>query len=81
MPPVFGLTLLVLICAVGLTHLAVHRAGVEHRVAAGVVMAIGFSLLVSAPAAGLLLIGACAVTHRVARGDAAVPDRLPNHWA
>ena len=82
MPSVLGLTLLVLVATVGLTQLAVRRQSTEHRVGAAVVVGIAFPLLFVAPAAALLLLGACMGTGRLARASVLrVPDRLPRHWA
>jgi hypothetical protein len=79
MPGALGLSLLVLTVAVGLTQLAVRRP-VEHL--AGMVVAIGlaFTLLLAAPAAGVLLLVLAFWTRRLTTAPV-VPDRLPSHWA
>ena len=81
MPGVLGLSLLVIVSALGLLQLAVRGPRAEHRLAMAVVGGIAFALFFVAPVAAVLLVAACVGTGRLAARRVVVPDRLPPSWA
>lgn len=73
-----GLTLLVAVVTVGLTHLAVHATRQECLVATAVVAALGVSLAPVAPVGAVLLLSAA--TTAVQLAPPPVPDTVPADW-
>lgn len=80
MPGVLGLTMLVCVATVGLTHLAVRGRPVEHLLGVAVVFGVAFPLLFVTPFAAALLMLAAVWTRRLAGAIEPIPDRLPPTW-
>lgn len=73
-----GLTILVAVVTLGLAHLAVHADLREFAAATAVVSAVGISITMVAPVAGVLLLLASAMATRLI--TPAVPDTVPADW-
>ncbi|HZQ26153.1 MAG TPA: hypothetical protein VFA94_00520 [Acidimicrobiales bacterium] len=65
MPFAFGVSLLVVVVAVGLAHLAVHASRMEHRIGLTVACALAIPLVAISPAASALLVFTAAGTRRL----------------
>jgi hypothetical protein len=78
-PGVFGLSLLMVVCGVGLVHLAVRRDPVEHLLAASVVVGVALPLLFAAPVVAVALLAVSIASRRLVR-PALIPNRVPRDW-
>jgi predicted branched-subunit amino acid permease len=78
MPDAIGFTLLVCAASIGLLYLAVHAEPREHAVAASVVMAVAFPIMLARLEVGAMLLLVAVATRRLR--SAPVPDRVPAEW-
>lgn len=79
MTDAIGFTLLVCAAAIGLLYLAVHADAREHSVAASIVVAIAFPIMLVRLEVGVMLVLVAVATRRL-RG-VPVPDTVPADWS